>query len=204
MNIIEHRLFDSLITKNINSDFFTAMADETLDSATYKSYLEQDGIYLFYYQIALEQTAKIAPTLKERDFFSNASQSIKLEVAASFGNRKLSLANQYTLLYIDYLMTYTREDYLQALCAIFPCFYVYFAVANQAAKISRTHLYHEWFKCYRSELFANQTEAVTRFINQALSESQDSDRYIAILTEGIELEIAFHQALIDNASLGAT
>ncbi len=204
MSIIDDQEFQNLLACNIQCEFFSQLQQGLLDKKIFDAYLTQDNIYLSHYKKALYRAANHAPKPHIRDLFFEAANSIQYEISAKIKSDGDSIVNRATKDYIHYLHTYTSIDFICAICAIFPCYYVYYAIAKRLDSIDSSHPYLEWFQCYQSDLFVTQTVFIQSYLDEYLQRYDNSNEYIAIVNQGVLLELNFHQALMASASLGAT
>lgn len=190
-------------------EFLRRLGDGTLPLEAFRTYIEQDALYLAGYAKALALLASRAPDPASASFWANASATAAtVEVSlhesllasdalpASTGPLQHS---QACLGYVSYLIaTAATEPYPVAAAAVLPCFWIYADVgARLAASASAVllenpdHPYAQWVTTYDSPEFREEVvkarEAVDRAANAATDVELDAMLKAFVIASQYEL-----------------
>ncbi|PVX66707.1 UNVERIFIED_ORG: thiaminase/transcriptional activator TenA [Nocardia globerula] len=164
------RLWDEtkVLRESIDSlEFLRRLGDGTLPLDAFRTYIEQDKLYLEGYSQALSLVAAHAPNPQAAGFWSN-SASTAATVESSLHDGLLTGGilptetsrlehSQACLGYVSYLIaTAATAPYAVSAAAVLPCFWIYAEVGRDLAASARevldadpTHPYAQWVSTWR-------------------------------------------------------
>lgn len=159
--------------------FLQEMAAGTLSRNSFKTYLEQDCIYVANYGDEFMRLAHMLPKSRMQELFLQfAQEGIAAEDAlhqmlmTEFGGTDAQPL-QGTLDYINHTRQYFNpEDLPMAMAAMLPCMWVYNEVGKYILSIEKDaehNPYHEWISCYASDLMEEGVKNALELINTLAS-----------------------------------
>ncbi|APE38452.1 TenA family transcriptional regulator [Nocardia mangyaensis] len=169
-------------------EFLRLLGEGTLPLEVFRTYIEQDSLYLTGYSKALAMLAAKSPDPQTAAFWASSSASAAAVESAMHEQLLTGGAlpprqgepehSQTCLAYVSYLIAAAAtESYAVAAAAALPCFWIYAAVgrdlAESAAKVIATdpaHPYAQWVTTYGAEEF-QQSAATARALVDAAAES---------------------------------
>lgn len=147
--------------------FLAGLADGTLPRARFQFYLRQDALYLEAFSRALNVLASKAPrTAWMLAFAKDAIESIEAEqqmhrdlLGPGAADTEMAPVNYA---YTNHLMVAVeRGSFLEGLCALLPCYWIYWEVGRQLVKRgSKNKEYQRWIDQYSSEAYGKTVERV--------------------------------------------
>lgn len=198
VNSVRHtdRLWDATADLRAAIDdlkFLRLLGDGTLPLDAFRTYIEQDHLYLAGYAKALSILASKAPDAVTAAFWATSAASAvdeaSLHESLLSGDalpRADSTAEHSTacLGYTSYLIaTAATEPYAVAAAAILPCFWIYADVAVRLAGAARdvleadpTHPYARWVSTYDSDEFRTVVDGARVLVDDAATAATDADR----------------------------
>lgn len=183
--------------------FLQEMAAGTLSRKSFKTYLEQDCIYVANYGDEFLRLAHMLPKSRLQELFLQfAEEGIAAEEAMhqmlmdEFGGAEAEPLQGTT----DY-MNHTRqyfdpEDLSMAMAAMLPCMWVYNEVGKYILSIEKggeQNPYHEWISCYASEMMDEGVKNALVLVNE-LAEKESPERredMLLAFLKATEMEYVF-------------
>lgn len=171
------------------------LASGELDPAVFRSWLEQDYLFLLDYVRVFSRLAWQAPPAHLGDLVDLAHatwhEEMKLhrELAAEFdadlaGARKSAACTAYTRFLID-----AAGSYATGLAALLPCMWGYSELGRRlAAEVTSASRYARWVAQYADPGFAAQAARCAQMLDEA---GADPQRAEAAFLEGMRHEITF-------------
>jgi thiaminase/transcriptional activator TenA len=174
-------------------EFLRLLGDGTLDLAAFRTYIEQDRLYLAGYAKALSILASKAPDALTAAFWATSAAGAVEEAAlheSLLSGDALPAADSVPehsptcLGYVSYLIaTAAVEPYAVAAAAILPCFWIYADVASRLAVdaqvvLSRDpeHPYARWVSGYDSDEFRTVVDRARALVDEAADNATSADR----------------------------
>lgn len=191
---------DSVINPILNNiighPFLQELANGTLDNEIFTIYLEQDYFYLVDYVKVLTRLSELSLTSERKIFFNACAASCSTEPAFDIKERILSGVVKRTNAstnYIKYISDNIGQSYESGMFAVFPCFYIYYLVAQKLYPADKSSRYIAWFDVYVSQLFVTQTKKITEFLEQEFNaaDAADQERFLNIVKIGAQHEWNF-------------
>jgi len=178
-----------VLRESIDSlEFLRSLGDGTLPLDAFRTYIEQDKLYLEGYSKALSLVAAHAPDPQAAGFWSNsASTAATVESALHDGlltggilppgSQRLE-HSQACLGYVSYLTaTAATAPYPVSAAAVLPCFWIYAEVGRDLAASARevldadpSHPYAQWVTTYDAPEF-HESVAQARVLVDAAAEA---------------------------------
>jgi hydroxymethylpyrimidine kinase/phosphomethylpyrimidine kinase/thiamine-phosphate diphosphorylase len=175
--------------------FIAALADGTLDRASFLFYLSQDALYLREYAKVLAEASRLAPTSHEQAFWAHSAHGSiagELELHASWltpdaGVEAATSAADpapATVAYLDHLRSVAfGGDYAELIAAVLPCFWLYTDLgrrlhAGEFDELARDpqHPYATWLATYADPAFEEATERAIGHVTDAAVQSDARGR----------------------------
>lgn len=195
-------------------EFLHRLADGTLPLGVFRTYIEQDFLYLTRYAKALAIVAAHAPTPEATGFWSGAAvESATVEAALHrdlLTSGKLPEAvsdpvpSPACLAYTSYLTaTAATEPYAVAAAAALPCFWIYADVGSRLAAGAHDvlaadpdHPYARWVAAYDAPEFREQVAAARQFVDAAADAATTTvrDAMIEAFVTAARYELMFWDA----------
>ncbi|MEU4314289.1 TenA family protein [Nocardia sp. NPDC024068] len=175
-------------------EFLRRLGDGTLPLEVFRTYVEQDSLYLAGYSKTLSLLAAKSPDPETAQFWAqSAGSAVAVESAlhhdlltggripAREGEPEHSTA---CLGYISYLIaTAATESYAVGAAAALPCFWIYAEVGRDlAAKAAEVlaadpeHPYAQWVATYGAEEFQESAAAARSLVDAAAAAASARDR----------------------------
>jgi thiaminase (transcriptional activator TenA) len=173
----------------VEHPFIAGLTDGSLDRAAFRFYVIQDAHYLREFARALSVAAARAP--EERDiamFNEHAAGAIAVErelhasFFSEFGLSENEVASTpmapTNLAYTSYLLAAAYGgSFPQALGALLPCYWIYWAVGKQLRERgSPDPLYRRWIETYGGEEYAAIVKAVLALTDRVGENLSTSER----------------------------
>lgn len=175
-------------------EFLHRLGDGTLPLEVFRTYIEQDKLYLEGYSKALALVAAHAPDPQAAGFWST-SASTAATVESSLHDGLLtggilpsaSRAPEHSpacLGYVSYLTaTAATAPYPVAAAAVLPCFWIYAEVGRDLASSARTvleadptHPYAQWVTTYDAPEFHESVARARELVDSAAEAATAADR----------------------------
>ncbi|MFE3443066.1 TenA family protein [Nocardia sp. NPDC059180] len=175
-------------------EFLRRLGDGTLPPEVFRTYIEQDSLYLTGYSKALAILASKSPDPQTAAFWANSSATAAT-VESAMHNELLSSAalppregepehSPTCLAYVSYLIaTAATETYAVAAAAALPCFWIYAEVgrdlAESAAQVVAAdpdHPYARWVTTYGAEDFQKSAATARSMVDAAAESAGDGER----------------------------
>lgn len=199
-----------LMTRICAHPFLQEMAAGTLAPERFRTYLEQDCIYIANYGQEFLHLAEMLPEGRLKELFRQfAKEGIEAEeamhamLAAQFGTHEATPLPGTTA-YMHHTRQYFEpEDLPMAMAAMLPCMWVYNEVGKYILSIEKggtENPYHEWIACYASEVMNEGVQHTLELINQ-LAENESAARQDAMLeafVKATEMEYIFWDQAYEN------
>ncbi|MGW1737767.1 TenA family protein [Nocardia sp. NPDC001965] len=175
-------------------EFLRRLGDGTLPLGAFRTYVEQDSLYLAGYAKVLALLAAKAPDAQAAQFWAgSAATAVAVESAlhndllsdsrlpAREGEPEPSTA---CLGYVSYLIaTAATESYAVGAAAALPCFWIYAEVgrdlAASAAEVLAAdpdHPYAQWVSTYGAEDFQQSAASARSFVDAVAELASERDR----------------------------
>lgn len=196
-------------------EFLRHLGAGTLPLEVFRTYIEQDSLYLTGYSKALALLAAKSPDPQTAAFWA-ASSANAAAVESAMHEQLLTGGalpprqgepehSQTCLAYVSYLIAAAAtESYAVAAAAALPCFWIYAEVgrdlAESAAKViaaEPTHPYAQWVTTYGAAEF-QQSAATARAMVDAAAESA-SERERAAMEKAFVLAVRYELMFWDTA-----
>nr|WP_245807122.1 bifunctional hydroxymethylpyrimidine kinase/phosphomethylpyrimidine kinase [Krasilnikoviella flava] len=178
--------------------FVRALGDGTLGADHFRTYLEQDAIYLREYARCLARASELAPTRAEQAFWAGGAHGalvteLDLHTRWLGGEPQDVPASPTTSAYLDHLRA-AGDDYATLVAAVLPCYWIYQDVGERlAARNHPLHPYAAWLGTYADESFAAATREAAAILRRAAAaaDARTRDRMAAAFRTACEHELAF-------------
>lgn len=190
------RLWDAVADLRAAIDdlkFLRLLGDGTLPLDAFRTYIEQDELYLAGYAKALSILASRAPDARTAAFWANSAASAVEEASlheSLLSGDALPRADSPAehspacLGYVSYLIaTAATEPYPVAAAAILPCFWIYADVAvrlsgaaRQVLEADPEHPYARWVSTYDSDEFRTVVDGARTLVDAAAALGTDAQR----------------------------
>ncbi|NLE81396.1 MAG: TenA family transcriptional regulator [Rhodococcus sp.] len=175
-------------------DFLRQLGDGTLPLDVFRTYIEQDLLYLDRYAKALSIVAAHAPTAEATGFWAGAAtQTATVEAALHKDLLSSGVLPDATgdpvpspacLAYTSYLTaTAATEPYAVAAAAALPCFWIYADVGTRLAATAHdvlaadpSHPYARWVTTYDAPEFHEEVANARRFVDAAADDATPAVR----------------------------
>ncbi|PBC38152.1 TenA family transcriptional regulator [Rhodococcus sp. ACPA4] len=212
------RLWDEtkVLRESIDSlEFLRRLGDGTLPLDAFRTYIEQDKLYLEGYSQALSLVAAHAPNPQAAGFWSN-SASTAATVESSLHDGLLTGGilpaetsrlehSQACLGYVSYLIaTAATAPYAVSAAAVLPCFWIYAEVGRDLAASARevldadpTHPYAQWVSTYDAPEFHESVAKARELVDAAADAATEADR--EAMSEAFRIASRFELMFWDSA-----
>ncbi|MDF3308557.1 TenA family protein [Rhodococcus sp. T2V] len=175
-------------------EFLRRLGDGTLPLDVFRTYIEQDFLYLTGYAKALSLVAAHAPGPVEAGFWAgSAAEAATVEATLhqnllTSGRLPASDAepqhSQACLGYISYLTAVAAtEPYAVSAAAVLPCFWIYADVGRRLAASARdvldadpSHPYAQWVTTYDAEEFHAAVAKARELVDAAADAATEAQR----------------------------
>jgi thiaminase (transcriptional activator TenA) len=164
--------------------FNRELGQGSLSRERFQFYVIQDARYLEVYARVLAIAAAKSPNVEALQLFvGSAQEAIAVERSlhsgflTEFGLYAADLTSAQPApacaAYRDFLLaTAYQASYPELLAALLPCFWIYWAVGNEIARVSPPdNPYQRWIDTYSDESFGRAVEAVIALTNSAAATS---------------------------------
>ncbi|MEV4156890.1 TenA family protein [Nocardia salmonicida] len=196
-------------------EFLRRLGEGTLPLTVFRTYIEQDSLYLAGYSKALAMLAAKSPDPQTAAFWATSSANAAAVESAMHDQMLTGGAlperqgepehSQTCLAYVSFLIAAAAtESYAVAAAAALPCFWIYAEVgrdlAESAAKVIATdsaHPYAQWVTTYGAAEF-QQSAATARSLVDAAAESA-SERERAAMEKAFVLAVRYELMFWDTA-----
>ena len=191
-------------------EFLRRLGDGTLPLSAFRTYIEQDALYLAGYAKALALLASRAPDPATASFWAHAAStaaSVELSLHQSLLSREDLRSDeplkhsQACLGYVSYLIaTAATEPYPVAAAAVLPCFWIY---ADVGAKLAASagevlakdpnHPYAQWVTTYDSPEFREEVAKARAAVDRAAGYATEDelDRMLKAFVIASQYELLF-------------
>ncbi|GAB6937667.1 bifunctional hydroxymethylpyrimidine kinase/phosphomethylpyrimidine kinase [Isoptericola variabilis] len=178
--------------------FVRSLGDGTLPADHFRTYLEQDALYLRDYARCLARASELAPTRAEQAFWAGGAHGalvteLDLHTRWLGGEPQGVAASPTTAAYLDHLRA-AGDDYATLVAAVLPCYWIYQDVGERLAARNRPgHPYAAWLGTYADEAFADATREAVAILRRAVAaaDAPTRDRMAAAFRAACEHELAF-------------
>ncbi|TDB87713.1 transcriptional regulator [Actinomadura sp. KC216] len=184
-----------LVDEQLKHPTVEGIAQGTLDEAIFRSWLEQDYLFLHDYVRVFSRLAWQAPAAHLGDLVDLAYATFHDELdlhrslSASFdadldGAQKGPACAAYTSFLLDSAATYA-----DGLAALYPCMWGYSTLGRRLAENPPSDpRYRRWVDTYADPAFAALTARIAQMINESGADPQTAER---LFLEGMHHELAF-------------
>ncbi|MFC8597978.1 bifunctional hydroxymethylpyrimidine kinase/phosphomethylpyrimidine kinase [Isoptericola sp. NPDC057191] len=151
--------------------FVRALGDGSLAPGHFRTYLEQDAIYLREYARCLARVSQLAPTRAEQAFWAGGAHGalvteLDLHTRWLGGEPRDVPASATTAAYLEHLRA-AGDDYATLVAAVLPCYWIYQDVGERLAALDRPgHPYSAWLGTYADEAFAAATRQAVAILRR--------------------------------------
>ncbi|WP_067812527.1 TenA family protein [Actinomadura kijaniata] len=185
----------SLVEEQLEHPTVTGIARGDLDVAVFRSWLEQDYLFLLDYVRVFSRLAWQAPDAHLGDLVDLAHatfhdelelhRSLSAEFGADLaGAKKGPACAAYTAFLLD-----SAASYAEGLAALYPCMWGYSTLGRRLAENPPAEpRYRRWVDTYADPGFAELTRRIAQMIDEA---GGDRERSEVLFLEGMRHEIAF-------------
>lgn len=175
-------------------EFLRRLGDGTLPLDVFRTYIEQDSLYLAEYAKALALVAATAPDPQTAAFWATSAATAAV-VETELHERLMAggvLPDRATepehspacLGYVSYLTaTAATEPYPVAAAAVLPCFWIYAEVGRRLAADAHTvlaadpsHPYAQWVTTYDDPAFHESVATARRLVDEAAAAATAEQR----------------------------
>jgi thiaminase/transcriptional activator TenA len=184
-----------LVSEQLAHPTVTGIARGDLDEAVFRSWLEQDYLFLLDYVRVFARLAWQAPAAHLGDLVDLAHStfheelSLHRELAAGFGaDLEAAVKGPACAAYTGFLLD-AASSYGEGLAALYPCMWGYSTLgARLAADPPAEPRYRRWVDTYADPAFAELTRRCAQMIDEA---APDHERAVELFRAGLRHEIAF-------------
>ncbi len=199
------KLSKTLYQDMLNHPFNQELAAGTLSLEKFKTYLQQDELYIVSYTKALYQLAEKAPDIDSKNIlisFAEKGFLIEKELHDNFF-RKFNISPVEKALnackdYGDFLDNITfLSSYKHGIAALLPCFWMYREVGIHLNNISiKNNPYQPWLDTYSGDEFKEQVEQMLTLVEQAAmnSNAKIREEMKILYMQSYRMEIGFWNA----------
>ncbi len=185
-----------ILQKIYKHPFLCQLQSGLLEKKRFNFYLEQDNLYLLRYAEALKELSILSTDAEAATFLYDCALACKQEPAACIltnNSQSSPFITQACHDYTYFIQSNISLGYTSGLCAIFPCFYVYYQVAKELYPAKPTHPYLAWFNTYTSESFISQTFKTLELVGQQFEkQNKNTQAHMAgIIKQATILEYRF-------------
>ncbi|MEU2200353.1 bifunctional hydroxymethylpyrimidine kinase/phosphomethylpyrimidine kinase [Isoptericola sp. NPDC019482] len=178
--------------------FVRSLGDGSLDAGHFRTYLEQDALYLRDYARCLARASELAPTRVEQAFWAGGAHGalvteLDLHTRWLGGEPQDVPASPTTAAYLDHLRS-AGNDYATLVAAVLPCYWIYQDVGERlAARNHPAHPYAAWLGTYADDAFADATREAVAILRRAAAaaDAPTRDRMSAAFRAACAHELAF-------------
>ncbi len=175
-------------------EFLRRLGDGTLPLEVFRTYIEQDSLYLAEYAKALALLATKAPDPRTAAFWAtSAATAAVVETELHEGLMSSGVLperigepehSQACLGYVSYLTsTASTEPYPVAAAAVLPCFWIYAEVgrrlaadAHEVLAADPTHPYAQWVTTYDDPAFHESVATARQLVDAAADAATPEQR----------------------------
>lgn len=175
-------------------EFLRLLGDGTLPPEVFRTYIEQDSLYLAGYSKVLAILASKSPDVRAAQFWAtSAATAVSVESALHdelLGSGLLPARaaepqhSQACLGYVSYLIaTAATESYAVGAAAALPCFWIYAEVGRELAARAAAvlaadpeHPYARWVATYGAAEFQESAAAARALVDAAAEFANDRER----------------------------
>ncbi|MEU5994390.1 TenA family protein [Spirillospora sp. NPDC047418] len=184
-----------LIDEQLRHPTVAGIARGNLDEAVFRSWLEQDYLYLHDYVRVFARLAWQAPNAHVGDLVDLAystfhdeldlHRSLSAEFDADLDGAEMGPAcAAYTSFLLD-----AAADYSEGLAALYPCMWGYSTLGRRLAENPPSEpRYRRWVDTYADPGFADLTRRIAQMIDESGADPQAAERFFL---EGMRHELAF-------------
>ncbi|MFI0357289.1 TenA family protein [Actinomadura sp. 9N407] len=184
-----------LVEEQLKHPTVAGIARGDLDEAVFRSWLEQDYLYLLDYVRVFSRLAWQAPAAHLGDLVDLAHatyheemalhRSLSAEFGADFDKAvKGPACAAYTRFLLD-----SAASYGEGLAALYPCMWGYSTLGARLAENPPTEpRYRRWVDTYSDPAFAELTRRIAQMIDEAAPDRATAER---LFLEGMRHEVAF-------------
>ncbi len=170
-----------IYAQTLRHPFLTGLADGTLAKEKFEFYLKQDSLYLVAFAEALGVLASKAPRVDwMMTLNQHAIDSVKTERELHESILRGASASKMAPVNYAYsnhfLATVHRKSFAEGLCALLPCYWIYWEVGKELKKRgSKNADYRKWIDQYAGEGYGKTVQLVLDMIDEE-SKRLDADR----------------------------
>lgn len=170
-----------IYAETLRHPFLTGLTDGTLPKNRFEFYLQQDSLYLVAFAEALGVLASKAPRI---DWMTTLNQHAidcvkterQLHESILRGSSARSMAPMNYAYSNHFLATVHRKPFAEGLCALLPCYWIYWEVGRELRKKgSKNPDYAKWIAQYSSEDYGKTVRLVLYMIDEE-SKRLDEER----------------------------
>ncbi|MFA1549672.1 TenA family protein [Actinomadura chokoriensis] len=184
-----------LVEEQLRHPTVAGIAQGNLDEAVFRSWLEQDYLYLHDYVRVFSRLAWQAPNAHVGDLVDLAHstfhdeldlhRSLSAEFGADLDGAKMGPAcAAYTSFLLD-----SAAVYSEGLAALYPCMWGYSTLGRRLAENPPSEpRYRRWVDTYADPGFAELTARIAQMIDESGADTATAERFFL---EGMRHELAF-------------
>lgn len=196
-------------------EFLRHLGEGTLPLEVFRTYIEQDSLYLTGYSKALAILAAKSPDPQTAAFWATSSANAAAVESAMHDQMLTGGAlpprqgdaehSQTCLAYVSFLIAAAAtESYAVAAAAALPCFWIYADVgrglAESAAKVIATdpaHPYAQWVSTYGAAEFQQSAATARSLVDAAADSASEQER--AAMEKAFVLAVRYELMFWDTA-----
>lgn len=190
--------------------FVRALGEGSLDGDHFRTYLEQDAIYLREYARCLARASELAPTRAEQAFWAGGAHGalvteLDLHTRWLGGEPQDVPASPTTAAYLEHLRG-AGDDYATLVAAVLPCYWIYQDVGERlAARDHADHPYSAWLSTYADDAFVQATAQAVAILRRVAGDAQAATRarMARAFHKACEHELAFFDQTGAGGAAGA-
>ncbi|AOW94857.1 TenA family transcriptional regulator [Rhodococcus sp. WMMA185] len=199
-------------------EFLRRLGDGTLPLDLFRTYIEQDYLYLTGYAKALSLVSAHAPDPDTAGFWAGSAATAATVEATLHQNLLTSgklpqsdakpQHSQACLGYVSYLTAVAAtEPYPVAAAAMLPCFWIYADVGQRLANSARevlsadpSHPYAQWVTTYDAEEFQTATATARELVDAAAEAATDAQReaMVEVFVIASRYELMFWDTVVNK------
>lgn len=190
-------LGEPLLAEQLEHPVLRGIADGTLDPTVFRSWLEQDYLYLLDYTRVFAKLAVGAPAEHLVDLVDLAHSTIHdelglhRELAAPFGaDLEGARPSPQCAVYTAFLLD-AANDHGVGLAALLPCMWGYSQIGQRLAREGVGDRYARWVQTYADPAFETLADRCARMLDEA---DPDPERATAAFLTAMAHELAFWDA----------
>lgn len=219
LNKLKRAVPPHLLIKIIHHPFNTALYKGTLSNHKFRTFLEQDKLYLLDFSKSLKNIAeRLEDSTHRALFFKLSSGAFNTHIAlhdkylvkpkapvffqsTELITKKIPIVDAYTK--YQFKMS-AHADIEVAIASLMPCFVIYsYLGLHMTAKLHANHPYRRWIESYASKNFVSSTESMMH-VAEELSKGNDpvmKEKMNIAFERSVKFEILIWDAIADTKEI---